>query len=165
LFSLPFEIIDKFMFYPIGFIFIGLFYEFFFIMAGFFLLYSLLWKRFGEKFSSLFNGPIIIFYLLALIMSLLYFFWAGYGLMFFSQIIVFSFAAGIAFEKYGQSEKKGGFLRLYLVVILLMLLARIIHFFVYSSFKWNIWGIIAVYFLEIVIFLLFLYEVVGVTKR
>ena len=140
-------------------------YEFLFVMAGFFLLYSLLWKRLGGRSSSLFNVPIFILYALAMIIAILDFFWLGYDIMFFSQIIVFSFAGGIAFEKYGANLEGTGFLKLYLSVILLMLLTRIIHFFVSSAFEWNTLGIITVYSLEIFTFLLFLYGIIKVTQE
>lgn len=165
LLSLDYGPLNSFDFNFAFLIFLRLLYEFLFIMAGFFLLYSLLWKRFGVKFSSLFNGPIFILYALAMIISILDFFWGGYDIMFFSQIIVFSFAGGIAFDKYGENTEKGGFLKLYLSVILLMLVARIIHFFVSSFFAWNIFGLIIVYMLEIFTFLLFLYGIIKVTRE
>ena len=49
-------------------------FEFFIIIAGFFLLYSLLWRRIksSEKnFSSLFNKGVAIFYFMAFIISFL----------------------------------------------------------------------------------------------
>jgi len=163
--SVNYELIENFTLNPLYMVITWLLYEFFFVMAGFFLLYSLLWRRFGGKSSSLFNGPIFILYSLALIIAILDFFWLGYDIMFFSQIIVFSFAGGIAFEKYGANIGGGGFLRLYLSVILLMLLTRIIHFFVSSFFEWNTFGIITVYSLEIFTFLLFLYGIIKVTRE
>ena len=96
---------NAFLFYGIGFVIrslleienipyslLNILFEFFLIMAGFFLLYSLLWKRFKTfmKSSSLLNPWIIVFYSMALVIALMDNLWATYSLMFFSQIFLFS---------------------------------------------------------------------------
>jgi hypothetical protein len=145
-----------------------IFFEFFMIMAGFFLFYSLLYKNFeAEKtsFSSLLNIRIFMLYSIALIISILDALWGVYYFMFFSQIIIFSFAGGIAFEKYGLNERREGFLKLYLMVIFLNLLTWILNLIIASFFGWNQVGVIGVYALDIIIFLMFLYGIIKVTRK
>jgi len=141
-------------------------YEFFLMSACFFLFYSLTWKRFrGEnKTSSLFNFRIIIFYLMALIISLLDFFWGVYHFAFIAQIIIFGFAGGIIFERSNSSEK-GRFLNLYFLVISLNLFARITNLAISLIWHWNTIGVIIIYLLDAAVFFLFLYGVIKATKE
>lgn len=166
---------NTFMFFGLAFAFryflnysqiLNIFYEFFLMMAFFMLFYSLSWKRFngGHKISSLFNLRIFIFYSIALIISLLDFMWGCYSFLFFSQVIILSFSAGIIFEKSSSGEK-GGFLKLYLLVIFLSLFARLTNLIISSMFAWNRIGVIGIYLLDAVIFLLFLYGVIQNTKK
>jgi len=154
-------------------------FDFFLIMAGFFLLYSLLWRRFeGEEGSrsSLFNSKIFIFYILSAIIAMLDIIWTTSYFMFLSQVIVFSFAAGICFEKYEESKKEGKaskFLNLYLMVIVLNFLLWMTNFVVSTSFDfviasgfdWRRAGVIISYGLQIIIFSLFLYSILKSTKK
>ncbi len=142
-------------------------FEFFLIMAGFSLLYSLLWKKFepeGGIHSSLFNLRFLIFYLLALTIVLLDYIWATYNFMFSIQIILFVFATAISYSNYQKSRNKV-FLKLYFLVILLNLIAWITNFLVATLFEWHIGGVIGIYIINMVIFILFLYGVMNVTKK
>ena len=150
-------------------------FEFLLLMGGFFLLYSLIWKRFEQdkhSFSSLFNVRIFIFYLLAIIIATLGFLWGTYHFMYLFKVITFSFAAGICFSKYA-SDAATGFFRLYFMVIILnlaMWLANSImlpafKFELASGFQWQTIGVISIYGLNIIIFLLFLYGVFSASKR
>ena len=83
--------------------FINGIFAFFLIMGGFFLLYSLIWKKIeSEKkhLSSLVNTKIIIFYLMTLVIITLDFFWKTFIFTFISQIIIFSIAVIISFNNY-----------------------------------------------------------------
>jgi len=175
---------NAFLFYGLAFImryFLGAFYvfdggqvqsvvmnfvfEFFLIMAGFFLLSSLLWRKFESKDkSSLFNSKILLFYCLTLVIVFLDRLWGTYLFMFISQIILFSYAAIISYVK-SKDKKVGSFLRLYLTVILLNLIAWIINFVVATFFNWHRGGVVGIYLLNIIIFLLFLYGVISVTRK
>ncbi len=171
---------NAFLFFGIGFItrsllkikslphgLLNILFEFFLIMAGFFLLYSLLWKRFktSTKFSSLFNPWILIFYLMALIIALIDNFWSTYVLMFFSQIILFSFTSVISFNNYIKNGKKHKFLKFYFVAMVLSLVAWTLNAFAALYFKWDQAIVLNIYAINIIIFLLFLYGVVKVTKK
>jgi hypothetical protein len=142
-------------------------FEFFLIMAGFSLLYSLLWRKFepeGGIHSSLFNTRFLIFYLLALTVVLLDYVWATYAFIFSVQIILFIFATAISYSNY-QKSKDRAFLKLYFIVILLNLIAWVANFLVATLFEWHTGGVIGIYILNLVIFLLFLYGVMKVTDK
>jgi hypothetical protein len=137
-------------------------------MAGFFLLYSLLWKRLEypkkESFSSLLNLKILVFYLLALIIAILDSLWVTYCFMFWSQIISFIYASIIS----GINQMKNGgrgFSRVYFVVIFLNLIAWTLNFLVATFFHWSQKWVINLYILNLLIFLLFLYGVIKVTRK
>lgn len=142
-------------------------FEFFLIMGGFSLLYSLLWKKLETKegsLSSLFNAKIALFYALALVIVGLDYLWKTYYFMFASQIIMFGYAVGISYLVYTKGRGRQNFLKLYLVVMILNLVAWLSNFAVAIFFNWNQGGVISVYILNLIIFLLLLYSVVKVTK-
>ncbi len=153
-----------------------IFYEFLLVMAAFFLLYSMLWKHFEEttgSFSSLFNPRIIIFYALALIISILDSIWGTYYFVFLLQTITFSFAAGHAFARYYDGSKNSGFFGLYLLVIVLNLVIWTAQSVILSSFKfdidsvidWHLYSVITLYLLNGIIFSIIWYGVDRTTKR
>tara|TARA_Y100000310_G_scaffold327801_1_gene394721 strand:- start:568 stop:1176 length:609 start_codon:yes stop_codon:yes gene_type:complete len=142
-------------------------FQFFMIMAGFFLLYSLLWKRFENKEgskSSFFNSRIFIFYILTIIIILLDYFWASHNFMIFSQIILFSFASIISFNNYKEKGKEHKFLKLYFLVMILSFFAWSFNF-IFSYFFDRLRWLANVYILNIIVFLIFLYGVIKVTQK
>jgi len=152
---------------PVYFILMRLVFEFFMIMGGFFLLYSLLWKRFENKKpskSSLFNLKIIIFYILTIIIVLLDYLWGGYNFMFFSQIILFLFASIISYKNYKKKKKKC-FLKLYFWVMFISLISWVANYIFANFFGWQLRWLTNVYALNVIVFLVFLYGVIKVTKR
>ena len=147
---------------------INLLFEFFIIMAGFFLIYSLLWKRFEgdiSSFSSLFNSKIAIFYLLTSIIVILDVLWSTLYIMFFSQMLLFIFASVISFINYRKSEKSKKFPRFYFIAMILMLVAWILNTLIFSFFNGSIEILIDIYILNAVFFLIFFYGVMKVTKK
>lgn len=143
-------------------------FEFFFIMAGFFLIYSLLWKKFesvAKSRSSLVNIRIIVFYMIALVLVLLDYIWDVYYFMFFSQILVFVFATIISFLNYQRNGYKHKFLKFYFLAMLMILAAWVLNALAALYFNWNQNVIITVYALNLIIFLLFLWGVIRVTKK
>jgi hypothetical protein len=143
-------------------------FEFFLIMAGFSLLYSLVWKKFESKeasFSSIFNTKIILFYLLTLILVCLDFLWQRYSFMFVSQMVLFGYAGVISYINYKKDQKQHRFLKFYFLSMILSLFAWILNFIAESFFNWNQNFLIGVYALNITVFLLFLYGVVRVIKK
>lgn len=171
---------NAFLFYGIGFIvrsllgiksmphnLLNILFEFFLIMAGFFLLYSLLWKRFKThtKSSSLLNPWIIVFYLMALVIALIDNLWGTYTLMFFSQILLFSIASVISFKNYLKNGRKHKFLKFYFAAMILSLAAWTLNALAALYFNWSQGMVLNVYVINLIIFLLFLYGVVKVTKK
>jgi len=143
-------------------------FEFFLIMAGFFLLYSLLWKRFeGEKNyrSSLFNLPIMIFYLMTIIIINLDYTWNKYAFMFFSQFVIFSIASLISYNNYIKNKGKHKFLKFYFLAIVLSFIGWLLNFLLVIWIGWSQGILMNIYGLNIIIFLLFLYGVIKITRR
>lgn len=144
------------------------FFEFFLIMAGFFLLYSLLWKKIESNHedysSSLFNAKVSIFYTMTFLIVLLDYLWSSYYFMFVSQIILFSFAFAISFCNYIEKGKKGKFLKFYSIAMFLTLMAWMLNAFSGLWFNWHQGVLIAVYLLNTIMFLLFLIGIINVTK-
>jgi hypothetical protein len=144
-------------------------FEYFLIMAGFFLLYSLLWKKiegYHETYSSsLFNSRIFLFHLMALLIVILDFIWGFYYSLFISQIILFGFASIISFNNYFKNKKYKKIPRLYFLAMFLSLIAWILNALTNALFSGNYNIIITIYILNIIIFLLFLYGVYLVRKN
>jgi hypothetical protein len=142
-------------------------FEFFAIMAGFFLLYSLLWKKFELKFpeSSLFNLRIVVFYLMAIILVVFDILWNSLYFLFFSQIIIFLVASIISFINFKRKLTTHKFTGFYFLAMLLMLFAWIINLLLPSIFLWNNVALINVYIFNTIFFLVFLYGVVKITKK
>lgn len=149
-----------------GVILTGVF-EFFLIMGGFFLLYSLIWKRIeSEKgpYSSLVNGKILMFYLMALIIVILDQIWHQYLLMFLSQIVVFAITIIISYSNYQKNITKGKFLKNYFLAMIFGFIAWVLNFLAGIYFNWHQGILMGVYGLNLILFLLFLIGVVRVTK-
>jgi len=146
------------------------FFEFFLIMAGFFLFYSLVWKRFEPKkthyITSLLNSRIIGFELVALMLSVIDALFGIYYLMFFSQVVTFFLASIIAFHNYiTKDRKKNKFLKFYLIAMLLELSAWILNYLVAAYFHWSHLMLIDIGILNAIFFVLFLCGVIKITKR
>jgi len=145
-----------------------IFLEFFLTMAGFFLLYSLVWKKFeisGENyFSSLLNPPILIFYLLAIMIISLDNLWGGYFFMFSSQIIIFLFASAISIVNYTKNGSRHKFLKFYFLAMILSLIAWILNSLAALLTEWDQIILINISGINIILFLLFLFGVIYVTR-
>jgi len=143
-------------------------FEFFFIMASFSLLYSLMWKKIEKgresSKSSLFNLGMLLFYLMAIVIVILDHIFRTFTFMFILVIFVFFFASIISYRNYRRNEKRR-FLKLFFFVMFLNLITWTINFVAASFFNWNQASIIGTYLLNMIIFLLFLYAVIKITRR
>lgn len=142
--------------------------EFFVIMAGFFLLYSLIWKQFeyDDPYpSSLLNKNLMIFYAMTVIIFFIDYVWNAYYFLFFSQVILFISASIISYINYAKKGEKRMFLKFYFIAMILSLTAWLLNSISALYLEWNIMAVIAIYIINVIIFLLFLYGVVYVTKR
>ncbi len=146
-----------------------LLFEYFILMAGFFLIYSLLWKKIEGSgkgnFSSIVNSRVLIFYIMALIITILDYLWNGYYFMFFCQMIIFVFATIISYVNYRRNGRKGIFLKFYFLAMILALIAWLLNAITALYFEWDKVVLFLVYLLNIVIFLLFLYGLFRITKK
>ena len=143
-------------------------FSFFFIMAGFFLLYSLLWKKIESSYqdnSSLFNSRILLFYLMTLVLVILDYLWGNLYLLFYSQVFVFIFAFAISFSNYKSKGRNRKFLKFYALAMLLFFIAWTLNAFIETVFHWNPKVTIIIYLLNIFIFLLFLFGIIRLTKK
>jgi hypothetical protein len=143
-------------------------FEFFIIMAGFFLLYSLIWKKIqGEKFGSFsfFNSRVSIFYLMALIIVILVILWGTIYFMFLSQIILFLIASIVSFVNYKNKKDSHKFPGFYFIAMILMLAAWILNSLAPTLFNWSPIALINIYFFNSIFFLVFLYGVIKITKN
>lgn len=145
------------------------FFEFFLIMAGFFLLYSLLWKKleYNQRTfkSSLLNRNILVFYLMAIIIVILDIIWNKYAFMFLSQFITFSVASIISYNNYLQRGKHRKFSKFYFLAMVLSFIAWLLNFLLVFWIGWNKGILINIYGLNIIIFLLILYGVIKLTNK
>lgn len=151
-------------FYPL---LIRIFFEFFIIMAGFFLLYSLLWKKIefsAENFNSLFNRRIAVFYGMAFVIAIFDLIWQTGYFMFFSQIALFLYASVVTFINFKRNPKKHKFLKFYFTAMFLSFCAWTLNAVSALFFEWNSGIMINIYAINITFFLLFLYGVVKATK-
>lgn len=157
---------NRFVLSPLLAISVKVLFEFFLIMAGFFLLYSLIWKKIEkeESFSSLLNPRIALFYSMSILFVILDFIWQSYAILFISQIIVFFIAIIVSFKNYQEKGNKHKFLKFYFLAMLLSFLAWTLNALAALLFKWNQGILMNIYALNIFIFLLFLYGIVKVTK-
>ncbi len=143
-------------------------FEFFIIVAGSFLLYSLLWKKIeSEKgtHSSLFNSRILIFYFMAIIIALIDTIWSTMYVMFFSQIVLFLFASIISFYKFKNNEKRKKFPGFHFLAMILMFFAWILNLLAPLLFSWNPIALINIYFFNAVFFLVFLFGAIKISGR
>jgi len=142
-------------------------FEFFIIMGGFFLFYSLLWKKFenSKETSSLFNSKIFIFYILALIFVVLDSLWQTYNFMLFSQIFLFGFASIISFANYKKNGEKHKFLKMYFIIMVLNFIAWTLNFIFASFLSWRLRWVANIYVINVLVFLIFLYGVIKLTKK
>ena len=146
---------------------IDILFEFFLVMGGFFLLYSLVWKKFeapgGESKSSLLNPRIFIFYLMAIIIVILDFAWGGHRFLFVSQVAVFFLASIIS---YINCKKRADieFPKFYFIAMTLALVVWILNTLAALVFNWDPIVMINIYILNLIFFLLLLYGVVKALK-
>ncbi|MBI3623462.1 hypothetical protein HY212_05290 [Candidatus Pacearchaeota archaeon] len=138
-------------------------FEFFIVMAGFFLLYSLIWRKLDSQGirseSSLFNLGILVFYVFAAIIVVLDHAWSTLSFMFFSQIITFFIASIISYKNTLNGRAKGHTQKLYFSAMVIALCAWILNTLLFSYFNFNIYVMVNVYVLNMIFFLLFLFGV------
>ena len=144
----------------------NIFFELFIIMAGFFLLYSLIWKYIEKEknYNSLFNFRIGAFAVVAVIIVILDALSGNNVVLYASQIFLFSIMSVISLKNYLKSEIKHSFTKYYFLTILMGLFSWILNAFAYFFTKTGIVQIY-IYIINMVFFLLFLYGTLRMTKK
>lgn len=147
---------------------IKILFEYFLILGGFLLLYSLLWKRLEGSgkgsYSSLANIRVLIFYIMAFCIALLDFVWNTYYFMFVSQAIIFVIAIALSFIRFRENPKRK-FLKFYVIAMVLALMAWLLNAFAALFFDWKKSVLIYVYGLNVIIFIVFLIGVLIITQK
>lgn len=139
-------------------------FEYFVGLAGFFLFYSLIWKKFNFAYSSIFNSKTIFFHIFAIIIAVLDLFFKTYGFLFFSQIAIFFCASIIANKNYKKNSKQP-FSKFYFLAMVLELFAWIFNMLTVFIFSYDPLFLFNVGIINIIFFLLILYGVVKITKK
>jgi hypothetical protein len=102
---------------------------------------------------------------MAFIITILDYIWGSYYFLFVSMIIIFISAAIISYVNYYKNGKKRGFLKFYFLAMILALAAWIINSVTAAFLSWEKSALIFVYGLNIIIFFLFLYGIIYITKK
>lgn len=143
---------------------VGFVFEFFIIMAGGFLFYSLIWKKLEKEknHNSLFNIRIGVFYMVAFLLTFFDFLFLTNLFMYASQVLLFFVMVCLTFKNYLESKGRHNFLKFYFLAMLLGITAWILNMALYYFLNWNKPIQILVYGLNIVFFLFFLYGILKV---
>jgi hypothetical protein len=116
--------------------------EFFLIVPGLFLLYSMIWQRFEKShYSHKFTISQLIIYFIALSIALIDMYLGNFIFMYTSQILIFFIASIISYNKY--LKNKNNFLQLYFISMILFLFIWIINLI--AQFTIDIIPILRVY--------------------
>jgi hypothetical protein len=100
--------------------------EFFLVLPGLFLLYSMVWQRLEkDKYSNSYYQAGI--YALAILLAAADTASGGFSFMYSSQIAAFVFASAIGFRRY--KRKKSNFMQLYSISMVLFLIVWVINMF------------------------------------
>ena len=84
--------------------------------------------------------------------------------MFFSQIILFFFASTISYKNY-KEKKERRFLRLYFWVMFISFISWTANYIFANFLDGRLRFLANVYALNVIVFLVFLYGVIKITKR
>jgi hypothetical protein len=143
------------------------FFEFFIVSAGFFLLYSLIWRRIEREAShhSILNLRALFFYLLALIFGILDVYFDTNLALYVSQILLFIILSFISYNNYLNGKKGHNFLKYYFFMMLLGLITWIFTMLLDYILDWNKIIQIIVYILNILFFFVFLYLIKKIISR
>jgi len=151
----------------IFFIMINYLFNFFIMIAGFFLLYSLIYKYIKKErsYHSLLNIRAGFFYLIALLIVILDFSFETNYIMYFSQIIVFAALCIIGYKNYLEDHGKHLFLKYYFFIMVLGLIFWILNTLAYFYNDWSIFIKTHIYVMNVLFFLFFLFAIKKITSN
>ena len=141
-------------------------FNFSIIMAGFFLLYSLIWKKVEKKGqrNSLLNFNIGVLYLISIIITILDFSYSTDIFLYISQIVLFLVMSIVSYKNFIKEGRKFKFLKYYFLTMVLGLLAWILNTALFYFLNWNKVVQMQVYALNIIFFLFFLYGIIKIAN-
>lgn len=145
---------------------IKFFFEFFIVTAGFFLLYSLVWKHVEREksYHSFLNIRSGILYAISFSIVFLNFILNTSLFMYLSQIALFITAGFISYQKWKRDGEKHVFLKYYFIIMILGLIAWILNMALDYFLNWNKILQMGVYVLNVFFFFFFLYAITKITK-
>lgn len=151
----------------IFFIITNYLFNFFIIIAGFFLLYSLIWKHIEKEksYHSLLNFRIGFFYLISFLIVFLDILFETNYFMYFSQIILFATMVIISFKNYMKDGGVHKFLKYYFLTMILGLVAWVLNILAYYFIDWALIIKIHIYIINMFFFLFFLFAISKITNE
>lgn len=149
------------------FLVINYLFSFLIISAGFFLLYSLIWKYLEKEknYHSLFNIKIGILLTLSLLIVFLDFSFTTNYFMYISQIILFMVIATISLINYIKDKGKHKFLKYYFFTMILGLVTWVLNVGAYYFSDWAVAIKINIYIINMIFFLFFLFALTKLTNK
>lgn len=138
--------------------------EFFLVLPGLLLLYSLIWKKFEKRIYKnrfLGNSETLI-YLIAILLALGDYLLQSFLLMYTSQILLFMIASIVSYKK--TREKKRPMMQLYFIAMVLFFIAWIINFI--AQYTINMLPVLRVYvyLITVTVCFIFLYIIAKLTR-
>jgi len=142
--------------------FINFLFEFFVVMAGFFLFYSLIWKSVekGKNYHSVFNLKIGLLLLISLAVAILDFKFSTYLFMYISQIIIFLIMGIISFKNYLDGKNV-----FYFFMIVMGFISWVLNAYAFFFLRETSAVQISAYVINMIFFLFFLYGTIRITRK
>jgi hypothetical protein len=144
--------------YPLVISILSIIAEYTLGMAGFFLVYSLVWK----SFPSPTHVRVSILHILALLIGILDLWIGSVYVLYISQLAIFIYASFLAYQNY--MSKKQPFQQVFFIIMILVLLGWIANFVAYYANADYPFIIFYVYALTTFIFIALWYSVERMTK-
>jgi len=138
--------------------------EYFLMMGGFYLVYSLLWKNFEDIKEKIHLDRMVMMHIVAVIVALLDFFWTQEYLMFSVEIIVGLYAVFTIYNNYSR-DMKNKYQQFYLISMVCNVIAWAMYFM--TMITRNAYPMMMAYTYVVVFltFMLLLYTVLRVTSQ
>lgn len=99
--------------------------EFFLIMPGLLLLYSLVWQGFERSLFSRRSIALVLLHLIAAVIAVADWYLGSLILLYSSQIIAFAVASVLSFQRY--TRKRNNFMQMYFMAMVLFWLVWVIN--------------------------------------
>jgi len=135
--------------------------EYFLIMGGFYITYSLLWKKFLD---NLFISRIALLHIVAIMVAIIDFFFTRTYLMYIVELTIGIYAAFIIYHNY-IDNKEHKFTQFYLISMICNILGWLMYFITWIT--QNSYPIIGLYtyIITLAAFILLLYGVLRVEQK